>query len=119
MRSYEIKESIYKWETMKTTSKGHRRSQSHKGAGSLSCGLLSVVTKYFRSSNKVRGMGDSDVAALVGQPALLQLVNKVIILIIIWGFRYFAGALRLNILLNKGGKKKENQVCFYLSLLLN
>ena len=64
-------------QTMKTTSKGHLRSQSHKGAGSLSCGLLSVVSNYFRSSNKVRGMGDSDVAALVGQPALLELVNKV------------------------------------------
>ena len=65
------------WETMKTTSKGHQRSQSHKGAGSVSCGLLSFVTNYFRSSNKVRAMGDSNVAALVGQPALLQLVNKV------------------------------------------
>ena len=62
---------------MKTTSKGHLRSQSHKGAGSRSCGLLSVVLNYFRSSNKVRTMGDSDVAALVGQPALLQLVQKV------------------------------------------
>jgi len=61
---------------MKTTSKGHLRSQSHKGAGSVSCGLLSFVTNYFRSSNKVRAMGDSNVAALVGQPALLQLVNK-------------------------------------------
>jgi len=61
---------------MKTTSKGHLRSQSHKGGGSVSCGLLSVLTNYFRSTNKVRGMGDSDVAALVGQPALLQLVNK-------------------------------------------
>ena len=63
---------------MKTTSKGHLRSQSHKEAGSVSCGLLSFVTNYFRSSNKVRAMGDSNnVAALVGQPALLQLVNKV------------------------------------------
>jgi len=61
---------------MKTTSKGHLRSQSHKEAGSVSCGLLSFVTNYFRSSNKVRAMGDSNVAALVGQPALLQLVNK-------------------------------------------
>ena len=51
---------------MKTTSKGHLRSQSHKGGGSRSCGLLSVVLNYFRSSNKVRAMGDSDVAALMG-----------------------------------------------------
>ena len=94
---------------MKTTSKGHQRSQSHKGAGSLSCGLLSVVTKYFRSSNKVRGMGDSDVAALVGQPALLQLVNKVrsSLSTSSWRFRHFTGALCVHILLNTEAKKKD------------
>ena len=61
----------------KTTSKGHQRSQSSKKGGSAAgCGFLGRILKLLHSNNKVGGMGDN-VAELVGQPALVQLVNKV------------------------------------------
>ena len=62
----------------KTTSKGHQRSQSSKRG----CCLLDLISSSLDSSNKVHGMGDSNVAELVGQPALVQLVNKVILTLI-------------------------------------